>query len=91
MPSNRGHTSLRGKPSRNSMRDYDRLPPELRVWIASANLPWRPRSVLKTYEKQIAKTGSPERALRELDRIQSKLLAKDTLKIWGREHPDVRP
>lgn len=36
---NRGATSLRRKRRRGDpMRDYDRLPPELRCWLADAAL-----------------------------------------------------
>ena len=43
MRGNRGRTSLKLKRrSEDPMRDYDRLPPELRAWLAEAVLPWRP-------------------------------------------------
>ena len=69
------------------MRDFDRLPGPLRLWVASAVLPWRPHSVRRTYAKALARTGTPERALEELDRIQARLIARDTLRIWGKDHP----
>lgn len=59
------------------MREYDQLPPELRAWLSNAVLPWRPKSVLRTFEKALAKTGSEARALAELDRVEAKLIAKD--------------
>ena len=41
MRGNRGKTSLKLKRrNADSMRDFDRLPPELRAWLAGAVLPW---------------------------------------------------
>ncbi len=69
------------------MRDYDRLPQELRMWLASASLPWAPRSVLRAYDKAIAKTSDKDRALHELNRLQESLLKRDAVKVWGQNHP----
>ena len=91
MPSNRGKTSLRRrKRAGNSMQDFDRLPSQLRIWLASAILPWRPRSVQRTYAKAFARTRSADHALRELDRIEKNLIARDVRKVWGNDHPDAR-
>ncbi len=58
MAGNRGRTSLKCRQrARDPMREYDRLPPELRAWLASAALPWRPRSVQRAYERAVARTG----------------------------------
>src|SRR6056297_4150433 len=90
MRGNRGQTSLRLK-RRNAdpMRDFDRLPPELRAWLASAVLPWRPRSVRRAFDRAVARTRDCSRALEELDRLQDKLLAKDAREVWGQKHPHV--
>ena len=49
MNNNLGKTSLKRKRrNENPLLDYDRLPRDLRAWIANAELPWRPRSVLIT-------------------------------------------
>lgn len=88
--SNRGQTSLkRRRRNEDKMQDYDRLPAELRTWLSSAALPWRPRSVRQTYERALAKTQSRDKALDELDRIQKRLIAKDARTIWGDDHPDA--
>ncbi|QPH55994.1 DUF6525 family protein [Pontivivens ytuae] len=88
MSGNRGRTSLKcRRRSEDPMREYDRLPTELRAWLASAALPWRPRSVRRAFEAAYARTRDEASALRELDRLQSRLLAKDAGKIWGRGHP----
>lgn len=96
MTSNRGYTSLkRRRRSVDGMRDYDRLPAPLRIWLASAILPWRPRSVQRTYDRALARTRDAAEAMKELDRIEARLIAKDARQIWGESHPnatsDIRP
>jgi len=85
MPSgNLGSTSLKSKRrSTNPMQDYDRLPAELRAWVATAALPWRAGSVRKSFEKALARTGSAQDALAELDALQDRLIAKDAKAVWG--------
>ncbi|MCR9152371.1 MAG: DUF6525 family protein [Rhodobacteraceae bacterium] len=92
MATNRGKTSLRLK-RRNAdpMRDYDRLPAELRVWLSRAVLPWRPRSVRLAFERALSRTRDVDRALEELDRLQARLLAADARAVWGAGHPDQPP
>ncbi len=85
---NRGQTSLkRRRRNEDRMRDFDRLSPELRLWLASAMLPWRPKSVQCAFTKAYNKTGDAAAALKELDQMQYRLIAKDARKIWGAEHP----
>lgn len=69
------------------MREFDRLPAELRTWLAAAVLPWRPRSVRRAYERALALTGDSAHALKALDRLQARLVAKDANVIWGGDHP----
>ncbi len=88
MCGNRGRTSLKLKRrSEDPMRDYDRLPPELRAWLAEAVLPWRPRSVRRAFERAVARTRDRAGALEELDRLQDRLVAKDARAVWGEAHP----
>ncbi|MFQ6549638.1 DUF6525 family protein [Aestuariibius sp. 2305UL40-4] len=88
MPGNRGQTSLKLKRrAEDPMREFDRLPAELRIWLASAMLPWRPRSVRRTFDRAMARVGNTANALKELDRIEERLVAKDAAAIWGRNHP----
>ena len=85
---NSGRTSLKRKTRvTDPMREYDGLPRELRAWLASAELPWRPASARKSYERALAETGDIEGALQELDRLQERLVAKDAKKVWGEVHP----
>lgn len=79
MPRNLGETRLRKRRCKEDpMREYDKLPPVLRSWVANAALPWRPRSVLRAYERALSASGNPTTALNELERLQSKQIAKDT-------------
>ncbi|MEL6596320.1 MAG: DUF6525 family protein [Pseudomonadota bacterium] len=88
MPRNRGTTSLKCKRrTANPMREYDHLPAELRTWLSQAVLPWRAGSVKRSFEKALAKTGDPARALHELDELQARLVAKDAAKVWGTSYP----
>lgn len=81
-------TSLKRRPARSDpMEEFDRLPAELRLWLASAVLPWGPKSALRAYRKLLARTGDPTEALEELDRRQTRLLAKDAPSIWGPDYP----
>ena len=90
MNNNLGKTSLKRKrQNENPLLDYDRLPRDLRAWIANAELPWRPRSVLKAYERAFSKTGDRNKAMNELNNIQHRLVAKDAIVIWGKNHPKV--
>lgn len=85
---NLGHTSLKRKArAQDPMREFDGLPQPLRAWVATAELPWRPGSVRRSYERALAETGTVDRALKELDRLQERLIAKDAKKVWGEVHP----
>ncbi|EBA11812.1 hypothetical protein RCCS2_17826 [Roseobacter sp. CCS2] len=50
-------------------------------------MPWRARSVETAYAKALRKSGCHIDAIKELDRIQTSLIAKDARKIWGNTHP----
>lgn len=73
------------------MREFDRLPAELRAWLAAAVLPWRPRSVRKAYDRALSRCGDRILALSTLDAIEARLVAKDAHAIWGGDHPATRP
>jgi len=87
MPKNLNSSLRRKKKHRDPMKCYDELPCDLRQWLASALLPWSPRSARKAYEKALRTTGSSEGALAELDDKQSRLLEKDCAIIWGEHYP----
>ncbi|MEM6589753.1 MAG: DUF6525 family protein [Pseudomonadota bacterium] len=88
---NAGQTSLKRKPrATDPMREFDGLPQELRAWVARADLPWRPGSVRRSFERALSETGDIVRALEELDRLQERLIAKDAKKVWGEVHPSAQ-
>ena len=91
MRGNRGKTTLKTKRrARCPMQEYDHLPPELRTWVAGAKLSWRPVTVQRAYNKALARVRDPQRALAELDRLQTSLVSKDAARIWGDDHPDAK-
>lgn len=88
MPTNRGQTSLRRRRrSTDPMADFDRLPGELRAWLAAAILPWGPKSVRRAFDRAVARMQSTKLALQELDRLQMRLVARDADRVWGPDHP----
>ena len=85
---NLGATSLsRRKRREDPMREYDRLPPELRAWLSTAALPWAPRSVLRTYRKFLERSHDRTSAIEELRSLERRIVAKDARKVWGEEYP----
>lgn len=72
----------------NPMAAYDRLPPELRYWLAHAALPWSAQSVLRLWRKTLrACDGDTAEARRQLSRIENRRLSQDARRIWGDAHP----
>ena len=78
MKNNLGKTKLSMRHRRSdSLKDFDRLPRQLREWLRNAILPWSPKSVRRVYYKAFSNTGNIDTALAELERIQKRQLAKD--------------
>lgn len=67
----------RARPARDPMAEYDRLPPELRRWLAGAALPWSPRSALRAYRRALSDLRCAHAALAHLDALQAARLARD--------------
>ena len=66
------------------MAQYDRLPPLLRRWLASAALPWSPWSAAKAYARALRRcAGDPARVMRELDRVEAATLARLSVSPTG--------
>lgn len=85
-------TSLRRRPARDPMREYDALPPPLRRWLAAACLPWSPRSARRLWTRALARHGGDiAAALACLDRAEERTLARDAPKIWGRAAATTPP
>jgi hypothetical protein len=77
-------SSLRRRAS--TMQDYDRLPPELRAWLAQAALPWSVTSVRKLWAQAKRRYPSPDAALRHLTQVEQRALSRDAPQIWGKIH-----
>lgn len=60
---------------RRGMAEYDRLPPALRRWLATAVLPWSPRSALRIW--RAAGSGDVDRALARLAAAEAATLARE--------------
>ena len=58
---------------RDPMRDYDRLPPELRQWLAQAALPWSPQSAKRIWHR----AGGGRSALDKLAAAEAATLQKE--------------
>ena len=73
---NLGRTGLRlRRRAADPMADYDRLPADLRVWLAAAALPWSPRSAARAFARALARhDGDRAAAFAELDRLQDRRL-----------------
>lgn len=80
-------TSLKRRHRGRPMDRYDRLPPDLRNWLARAALPWSPKSVLRLWLRLHRETGgNTALILRRLDLAEMRMLAKDAPRIWGRTY-----
>lgn len=74
---NLGATPLRAKQRAiDPMRVYDGLPPELRIWIANAALPWSPISCLRLWQRALREEGCHRAAQARLDRAEAMCLHK---------------
>ncbi|TCM76577.1 DUF6525 family protein [Rhodovulum steppense] len=86
--SNRGASALKlRRSSTDPMRDYDRLPRELRAWLAQAARPWSPLSARRAFARALAATGDRMQALAELDRIEVQKIRRDAATVWGASYP----
>lgn len=74
----------RGRP----MDRYDRLPAELRRWLAGAALPWSAASALRLWRRLHRETGGDTvRMLHRLELAERRMLARDGPRIWGAAYP----
>ena len=69
----------RARPARDPMAEFDRLPADLRRWLAGAILPWSPRSAHRAYLRALSELRDPQAALARLDTLEATRLAKDRL------------
>jgi hypothetical protein len=73
------------------MQEFDRLAPELRLWLAAAALPWSPRSAGRAWRAGLtAEGGDKAAALAYLTALLARRLAEDARRVWGPAHPAAR-
>ncbi|WP_233253421.1 DUF6525 family protein [Paracoccus binzhouensis] len=85
-------TSLHRRRRPCSLAQYDRLPPELRRWLAQAALPWSPASALRLWQRFLREAaGDTEVARKRLDLIEARMLMRDAPRIWGFAHGWTMP
>jgi hypothetical protein len=77
---NLGQTRLKRRRRGDPMQAFDRLPPDLRRWMAGAALPWSPTSCLALWRRALAEDGTTEAALARLARAEAAMLARDGLR-----------
>ena len=69
------------------MTSYDRLPRDLRLWLAEAALPWSAASVLRLWQRALRETGCAKAARDRLARAEAKTLAREAARVWGQCYP----
>ncbi|SIR14356.1 hypothetical protein SAMN05421641_12714 [Paracoccus thiocyanatus] len=73
-------TRLRCRRSAQPMARYDRLPPDLRRWLAQAALPWSAAPALRLWRRALRETGGDALAARaRMDAAEARTLARDSL------------
>ncbi len=72
-------TGLRRRAREAPMAAYDRLPPDLRRWLAGAALPWSAASALRLWQRALRECGDTQGALARLDRAERATLARDRI------------
>jgi hypothetical protein len=66
--------------TQDPMAAYDRLPPELRGWLAQAALPWSARSALRAWHRALQRfSGDTDAAKQHLSRCERNTLTRDRL------------
>ena len=69
-------TALPIRSRSGGMAVYDRLPPDLRRWLAAAALPWSVQSALRIWQRARTDGRDP---VEMLTRAEQKTLARDRL------------
>lgn len=82
MNGNLGATRLKRRRCRQDpMRVFDTLPPELRVWLTTAMLPWSPRSCARIWQKARREGLSTAQAIARLSQSEQRALQRDHAQI----------
>jgi hypothetical protein len=70
------------------MAEFDRLPQDLRQWLAAADLPWSAKSTLKLWNKALNQHGGNRAAaLSYLTDCEASKIKKDAPEVWGASYP----
>ncbi len=69
------------------MAEHDCLPLPLRVWAATAALPWSAASLRRQWDRALRETGCPEAARARLSTLEARVLAREAALVWGEGHP----
>ncbi len=69
------------------MDAHDRLPPELRMWMIDAALPWRAASVLRLWQRAYRETGCVQATKARLTAAEENTLAREAARVWGSAYP----
>jgi hypothetical protein len=72
------------------MAAYDRLPRDLRLWLAEAALPWSAASVLRLWQRALRETGCARAARDRLARAEANTLAREAARVWGKSYPKLQ-
>ena len=81
-------TALKTRPREAPMRAFDRLPADLRRWLAEAALPWSPQSALKLWQAALEEHHGCRAAARaRLARAERRMLDRDAPRVWGPGYP----
>jgi hypothetical protein len=71
------------------MAAYDRLPPDVRLWLAGAALPWSAASVLRVWQCALRETGCARAAQARLSDAEARSLAREATLVWGEKYPST--
>lgn len=80
-------STLRRRARSAPLSAHDRLPAPARHWAAHAALPWSAASVARMWDKAMRETRDEQAALARLSAAESRMLARDSRKVWGADYP----
>lgn len=81
-------TSLRQRPRPAPMQAHDALPPEVRLWVHGAALPWSAASLRRLWARALRQAGGDAAAARaRLDAAEARALAREAARVWGPGYP----
>lgn len=87
MSGNLGQNQLRKRRSpKDPMQVYDRLPREVRQWLAEAQMPWSPEACKRICLRAKRRGETMDDVLARLDRAERQTLAREQAdRVWPRD------